>query len=203
MRIIPANLNKRDSHELLMSAIVPRPIAFISTIGGDGVFNLAPYSCFTPAGLKPAQVCVHIGLKRDGEKKDTLKNIEFSKDFVVNVVDEALAEAMNQSSAEYPSDVDEFKEVGLTAVKSDLVKSPRVAESPINMECRLVQILEFGEVSTGGHLVIGEIVLVHVKDELWAVDEIDISKWKPIGRLGGQLYCRITDIFEMQRPSAI
>lgn len=200
MKIIPANLNKRDSHELLMSAILPRPIAFVSTVGEDGIFNVAPFSCFAPIGMKPAFVCLQISWKRDGQKKDSLRNIEFTKDFVVNAVDESMAEAMNQASADYPSNVDEFKEVGLTALKSDLVKAPRVGESPINMECKLVQILEFGEVPTGGHVVIGEVVLVHVEDELWSVDQIDISKWKPVGRLGGQLYCRMTDIFEMRRP---
>jgi flavin reductase (DIM6/NTAB) family NADH-FMN oxidoreductase RutF len=200
VKIIPANLNKRDSHELLMSAILPRPIAFVSTVGEDGVFNVAPFSCFAPIGMKPALVCLQISWKRDGQKKDTLRNIEFTKDFVVNVVDESMAEAMNQASADYPSNVDEFKEVGLTAVKSDLVKALRVAESPINMECKLLQILQFGEISTGSNVVIGEVVLVHVKDELWADDQIDISKWKPIGRLGGQLYCRMTDRFEMKRP---
>lgn len=203
MKIISAGLNKRDSHELLMSAILPRPIAFVSTVGEDGIFNVAPFSCFAPIGMKPALVCLQISWKRNGQKKDTLRNIEFTRDFVVNVVDESMAEVMNQASADYPSDVNEFKEVGLTAVKSDLIRAPRVAESPINMECKLLQILEFGEISTGStgsNVVIGEVVLVHVKDELWADDQIDISKWKPIGRLGGQLYCRMTDRFEMKRP---
>ena len=121
MKIKPADLNRRDTHELIMSAIVPRPIAFVSTIGEDGVFNLAPFSAFTSLALKPTLVCFCIGWRRDGQKKDTLRNIEFSKDFVVNVVDETLAEAMNQASAEYPSNVDEFKEAGLTPVKSDFV----------------------------------------------------------------------------------
>jgi flavin reductase (DIM6/NTAB) family NADH-FMN oxidoreductase RutF len=200
MKIIPANLNKRDSHELLMSAILPRPIAFVSTVGEGEIFNVAPFSCIAPIGMKPALVCLQISRKRDGEKKDTLKNIELTKDFVINAVDEFMAEAMNQASADYPSDVDEFKEVGLTAVKSDLVKAPRVAESPVNLECKLLQVLDFGEVPTGSHVVIGEVVLAHIHDELWAGDQIDISKWRPIGRLGGQLYCRMTDRFEMKRP---
>lgn len=200
MQIDPTNLNKRELHELFMSAIVPRPIAFVSTIGEDGVFNVAPYSCFISFCLKPALVGFQVGWTRDGQRKDTLRNIEFSKDFVVNVVDETLAEAMNQASAEYPSDVDEFKEVGLTPVKSDLVKAPMVAESPVNMECKLVQILEFGEAPTGSHVVIGEVILVHIKDDFWAGDQIDMSKLKAIGRLGGQLYCRTTDMFEMKRP---
>jgi flavin reductase (DIM6/NTAB) family NADH-FMN oxidoreductase RutF len=203
MKIIPERLDKRDSHELLMSAVLPRPIAFVSTVGEDGVLNVAPFSCFAPISMKPALVCVQISRKRDGQKKDTLRNIEFTKDFVINAVDASMAEAMNQASADYPSNVDEFKEARLTPVTSDLVRAPRVAESPIHMECKLVQILEFGERMTASNVVIGEVVLVHVRDELWAGDQIDISKWKPIGRLGGQLYCRMTDRFEMKRPDGL
>ena len=200
MKIVPADLNRRNSHELLMSAILPRPIAFVSTVGEDGIFNLAPYSCYTPLSLKPALICLHIGRKRDGQKKDTLRNIEFSKDLVISVVTEDLAKAMNQASAEYPSHVDEFKEVGLTSGRADLVKAPLVTESPVNMECKLIQIQQLGKATTGGHLIISELVLAHVKDELWAGDQIDSSRLRAIGRLGGQLYCRTTDIFEMQRP---
>jgi flavin reductase (DIM6/NTAB) family NADH-FMN oxidoreductase RutF len=200
MKIKLADLDRRGSHELLMSAVVPRPIALVSTTDQDDVFNLAPFSCFSPAGLKPARVCLSIDWRRDGQKKDTLKNIEYAKDFVVNVVDETLVEAMNQASAEYPSNVDEFKEVGLTPLKSDLVRSPRVAESAVNMECDLVQVVEFGACPMGGHMVIGEVVLVHVKDDLWNGDVIDVGKLKAIGRLGGELYCRTTDIFQMKRP---
>jgi len=203
MKIFPERLDKRDSHELLMSAILPRPIAFVSTLGEDGVFNVAPFSCFAPISMKPALVCVQISQKRGGEKKDTLRNIEFTKDFVINAVDASMAEAMNQASADYPSNVDEFKEVRLKPETSDLVRSPRVAESPINMECKLVQILQFGERMTASNVVIGEVVLVHVWDALWAGDQIDISKWNPIGRLGGQLYCRMTDRFEMKRPDVL
>jgi flavin reductase (DIM6/NTAB) family NADH-FMN oxidoreductase RutF len=198
MKIIPENLTKRESHELFMSAIVPRAIALISTIGEDGVSNLAPFSCFTSLCLKPAIVGVQIAWKRNGGKKDTLRNIEFSKNYVVNVVEEQMAEAMTQASAEFPSDVDEFKEVGLTPVGSDLVTAPRVAESAVNMECRLVKILEFGGPPTGSHFVIGEVVLVHIKDELWSTDHIKIPEFKPIGRIGEEFYCRMVDVFEIK-----
>jgi flavin reductase (DIM6/NTAB) family NADH-FMN oxidoreductase RutF len=200
MKITPARLNQKDLHELFGSAILPRPIAFVSTIGEDGVFNLAPFSFFTPLCLKPAIVALSIGWKRDGQKKDTLRNIEYSKDFVINVVNEALAEAMNQACAEYPSDVDEFKQVGLTPVKADLVKAPMVAESPVNMECKLVEIRQYGGLPSGAHVVIGEVIFVHVKEELWSNDHIEISKLRVIGRLGEDLYCRVTDLFEMKRP---
>jgi flavin reductase (DIM6/NTAB) family NADH-FMN oxidoreductase RutF len=203
MKIVPSSLTKKHLHEVLMSAILPRPIAFVSTIDEAGIFNLAPFSCFAPVGLRPALVCLQIGWKRDGEKKDTLRNIETTKEFVVNAVDQSFAEAMNQAAAEYPRDVDEFKAVGLTPGSGDVVMSPMVRESPINMECKVATILQFGEVPTGSHIVIGEIVMLHVKDELWVENKIDISRWNPIGRLGGNLYCSVKDVFEMKRPDIL
>jgi len=200
MKIDPIELDWKDAHELLMSAVVPRPIAFISTVGKDGVNNIAPFSFYALISVKPTYVGVGIGRYRDGRKKDTLVNIEFSKDFVVNVVTEALAEAMNQAAKDYPSHVDEFEEVGLSATKSDLVKSPMVVESPVNMECRLVQILEFGEAPRITSFVIGEILRVHVKDDLWVNNTIRALKLNAIGRLGEELYCRTTDTFEKKRP---
>ena len=201
MKINPADLDRRATHELIMSAVVPRPIAFVSTVGEDGIYNLAPFSAFNSLALKPVVLGFSVGPRRDGQKKDTLKNIEFSKDFVVNVVNEALAGAMNLTSADYPSNVDEFEQVGLTPVKSDIVKAPMVAESPVNMECQLVQILKFGEAPDVTHVVIGQVVMVHVKDELWSGDYIEPTKLTAIGRIGGlDGYCRSTDIFKMERP---
>ncbi|MFC2003877.1 flavin reductase family protein [Chloroflexota bacterium] len=200
MKIDLENLDYHDSHEVLVNAVAPRPIAFVSTVGEDSVFNIAPYSFFAPVCCKPALVGFGIGWKRDGQKKDTLVNIEATKEFVICVVDEALAEPMNQTSAEYPSDVDEFKEVGLTPVKADLVKAPLVAESPINMECRLSQILEFSGGGRRNSFIIGEVLRVHVMDELYVNGEIKPASWKAIARLGGELYCRTRDVFEMKRP---
>ncbi len=199
MKFVPSSLTRKDMHDLIMSAVLPRPIAFVSTVDETGTFNLAPFSCFAPVGLKPALVCLQISWRRDGRKKDTLRNIQTTKEFVVNVVDESFAEAMNRAAAEYPPEIDEFKEVGLTPVSGDVVSAPMLSESPVNMECKLLTDLEFGEAPTGGHVVIGEIVMFHVKDELLNQKEIDISRWNPIGRLGGDLYCRVKDIFEMKR----
>ena len=120
MEIDLANLRQRDIHHTLMSVVVPRPIAWISTVGEDGVFNLAPFSAYSAVSIKPAMVGFCVAATRDGRKKDTLRNIESTKEFVINVVDETLAEPMNVTSAPYPSDVDEFKEAGLTAVKASL-----------------------------------------------------------------------------------
>ncbi len=199
MKFVPSSLTRKDMHDLIMSAVLPRPIAFVSTVDETGTFNLAPFSCFAPVGLQPALVCLQISWRRDGKKKDTLRNIQTTKEFVVNVVDESFAKAMNRAATEYPPEIDEFKEVGLTPAFGDRVSAPMVAESPVNMECRLVTNLEFGEAPTGGHVVIGEIVMFHVEDKLLKQREIDISRWNPIGRLGGDLYCRVKDIFEMKR----
>jgi len=200
MKIDPANLNRQDAHALLVGAILPRPIAFVSTVGKDGIHNIAPFSFFTGMSSKPAIVGFGVARRRDGAKKDTLVNIEYTKDYVINLVNEELAEAMNQAAGEYPSHVDEFKVAGLTPVKSDLVKSPRVAESPVNLECRLMQILEFGQSPNVNSFIIGEVVGVHVQEETWVDGVIKASKVQAIGRLGEDLYCRTKDIFEMKRP---
>jgi len=184
----------------MVGAILPRPIAFVSTIDGKGVYNLAPYSFFTGIAPKPPVLGIGIGRTREGRKKDTLVNIEQTREFVISVVTEDLAEKMNQSAAEYPPDVDEFKMVGLTPVQADFVKSPLVAESPVNMECRLIQILEYGEFPGIQSFVIGEVIQFHIEDRFWVNGEIQSSMLKAIGRMGGDLYCRTRDIFEMKRP---
>ena len=200
MRIDPQHLDRVQLYHLMIGSIVPRPIAFISTIGEDGVYNLAPFSYFMGICPQPPTLCVSIGLRR-GEKKDTVRNIEFSRDFVVNVVDEKLTQAMNIAAADFPSHVDEFKEAGLTATASDKVRSPRVVESPISMECKLVDIQKFGEPPASNSLVIGEVVQFHVNDDIYENGQINMHKLKAIGRMGGgDFYCRTTDIFEMERP---
>jgi flavin reductase (DIM6/NTAB) family NADH-FMN oxidoreductase RutF len=199
VKIDPARLDRKEAHDLMVGAALPRPIAFVSTVGTGGIYNLAPFSFFIPMSVTPAIVGLGIGRKRDGSKKDTLVNIELTKDFVINLVTEGLAEAMNQTAGEYPIDVDEFKVAGLTPIRGDFVKSPVVGESPINMECRLLQILEYGEFPRINNFVIGEVIQVQVKDEFWADGEIQSSRLKAIGRMGGDLYCRTTDLFEMKR----
>jgi len=193
-------MNIKDCHRLLVSVVLPRPIALVSTIGANGVNNLAPFSYFTVLSTKPSIVGFGIGPKRDGAKKDTLTNLEFSKDFVINAVTEDLAEAMNQTSGEYLPEVDEFGVAGLTAVPSELVQSPRVAESPIHLECALKQILEFGEAPMMNRFVIGEVLRIHVKDELLQGNIANPGRLKAIGRMGEDFYCRTQDLFEMKRP---
>jgi flavin reductase (DIM6/NTAB) family NADH-FMN oxidoreductase RutF len=196
----PKDLDIKEAHDLLVCAVLPRPIALVSTLGEDGVYNVAPFSYFAVLSSKPAVVGIGIGSKRDGTKKDTLVNIEFTKDYVINVVTESLAEKMNQSAAEYPSHVDEFKEISLTPAPCELVRSPRVAESPVSMECRHMQTLEFGDEPKIERFVIGEVTRIHVNDELLEGNIIKADRLKLIGRLGEDLYCRTMDIFEMKRP---
>jgi len=203
MKIDPGSTaNFMIAHHLLTDVVVPRPIAWVSTEDEHGVFNLAPFSCYGLICAKPAVVGIGIGTNRYGQKKDTCRNIEFSKEFVINIVDENLAEAMNQTSAPYPREVSEFKEVKLTSVKADLVKAPMVLESPINMECRVLQVIEFGEFPSIQNFFIGEVLRVHIKDELWDGKNVDMAKLKPIGRLGGEgdRYTRTRDVFLMERP---
>lgn len=201
MKIDPHDLSWHASNELLTGMVTPRPIAFVSTTGKDGVYNIAPYSYFTAICNKPMIVGFSQIRKGNTQKKDTLQNIEFSKEFVINVVTEDLAEAMVQTSRSYPPDVDEFNECGLTPIQADRVRAPLLAESPINMECRLLQVLEFGREPRKNEFIIAEVVKVHIKDEFMVDGQLQPRKLRVIGRLSGHgaAYCRTTDIFEIER----
>lgn len=197
MKIDPRKMDFRAAHHLGVGAFVPRPIFLVSTVGANGVLNVAPFATANRLSHKPLIVGFEVNTRRDGGRKDTLNNIEYSKEFVLSAVDEPLAEAMNKASADCPPSVSEFKEAGLTPVSADIVKAPLVGESPINFECKLVQILNFGEPPRVCSFVIGEVVLAHVRDGLWVNGDIDSRKLKAIGRLEPALYCRTTDLFEL------
>ena len=199
MKIDPNNLDVQYSHRLFAAIFVPRPIILISTISEDGIHNVAPFSSIAMVCLKPRLNGFEISTRRDGSKKDTLCNIEYSQDFVMNTINESMLEAMNQSSADYSPDVDEFQAAGFTPVKAEMVKAPMVGESPINIECRVVQILEFGEAPRRSFFIIGEILVVHIKDELLENGEIRTPQLNAIGRLGEDYYCRTSDMFVMKR----
>jgi flavin reductase (DIM6/NTAB) family NADH-FMN oxidoreductase RutF len=201
MIITPSEHDYRDIYKLMIGAIVPRPIAFVSTISPNGIRNLAPFSFFTGISANPPVICFCPMIRgSDGSRKDTLRNIEAVKEFVVNIVSEEFAEQMSACSAEFPPDVDEFEVSGLTPVASDLVKPPRVKESHINMECRLVQIVDVSARPLGGSLVIGEVLRFHVDDSLFDNYKLDPDKLQAIGRMGGAAYTRTTDRFDMIRP---
>jgi len=197
----PREAGHQNVYKLMIGSILPRPIAFVSTISIEGVRNLAPFSFFTGICSNPPMVCFAPTSRRGVERrKDTLRNITETKEFVVNVVSEAIAEQMNITSAEFPPEVDEFEAAGLTAAASDLVKPPRVAESPVSMECRLHLNIEFSELPGGGSLVIGEVVRFHVADGLMEDFRVDPDKLRAVGRMGGASYARTRDRFDMIRP---
>ena len=201
MIVNPSEQDYRDIYKLMVGVIVPRPIAFVSTISPDGVRNLAPFSFFTGISANPPVICFSPMIRgADGSRKDTLRNIEAVREFVVNVVSEEFAEKMNICSAEFPPDVDEFAMSGLTPIPSDLVKPPRVKESHINMECRLLQIVDVSAKPLGGSIVLGEVLRFHIDDALFEDFKIDPGKLHPIARLGGASYSRIRDRFDMTRP---
>ncbi len=188
-------------NRVLTGVIVPRPIALVSSVSTAGVVNLAPFSFFNAIAYAPPTVVLGISRSAGWKDKDTLANIETTGEFVVNVVVDEIAEAMNSTAAEFPADVDEFAVSGLTASPSQVVQAPRVAESPVNMECRLNQVLEIGGKASGHHLVIGEIALMHIRDDIINGHRIDHDRLKPVGRLAGNMYCSTHDTYELVRPS--
>lgn len=190
----------RSTYKLLTGAIVPRAIAFVSTVSPDGTLNLAPFSFFTAACANPPTVLFCPMFRgEEAEKKDTLRNIEDTGEFVINVVTESIAERMNVCATEFPFGINEFEESGLTPAPSVRVRPPRVSESPINMECTLNQIVTISDRPGGGSIVIGEVVAFHVADELVEDFRIDTAKLAPIGRLAGPSYTRVREFFEMER----
>jgi flavin reductase (DIM6/NTAB) family NADH-FMN oxidoreductase RutF len=190
-----------DNYKLLIGAIVPRPIAFVSTVSPEGIPNLAPFSFFTGVSANPPVICF-CPMRRRGPlpHKDTLHNIIVTREFVVNIVSEEFAQQMNMTSAEFPPEVSEFEAAGLTPLASDLVKPPRVKESHVHMECKLYLLVEVGGVDGSGNLVLGEVVRFHVDDQYFDNFKIDPNQLRPIGRMGGATYTRTTDRFDIPRP---
>lgn len=202
--IDPAGNSNQDNYKLIIGSVVPRPIAFVSTLSANGVPNLAPFSFFTGVCSNPPTILFCPMVRgSDGGKKDTLVNIEETQEFVVNVVSEEIVRQMNQTAAEYAGDVDEFRESGLTPAPSVLVKPARVLESPLSMECRLQQIVPVGQGGIGsGCVVLGTVVQFHVREDLYHAGRIDTAGLKPVARLAGNFYCPVRDRFELERPVA-
>ncbi|MFC1988502.1 flavin reductase family protein [Chloroflexota bacterium] len=203
MKLNPNNMENQDIARLLHDVVVPRPIAWVSTVDEHGIYNLAPFSAYSMIGGKPPLICFSIGTPRNGQKKDTILNIEFTNEFVISVVTDELAEAMNNTSASYPRNISEYEEARVTPVKAEIVKVPMVRESPVNMECKVIQILKFGKAPILRYLIIGEILIVHIADELYDEQTRRISGLKAVGRLGGDgdIYCHTGDTFQMKRPT--
>ncbi|HZS85412.1 MAG TPA: flavin reductase family protein [Stellaceae bacterium] len=188
-----------DRYKLLIGAVVPRPIALVTTVDREGIVNAAPFSFFNVLSHDPAVVTLGVEQRHSGAPKDTVRNMRETAEFVVNLVDEAIAEAMNICAIDFPEGTDELAEAGLAAAPSAVVAPPRVAQSPVSLECRLLQELRLGG---GGKrsIILGEVVYCHVRDGL--VDErcrIETAKMKLVGRLAGSGYIRLSDPFSMPR----
>jgi flavin reductase (DIM6/NTAB) family NADH-FMN oxidoreductase RutF len=201
-----AELTPQQNYKLLSGSILPRPIAFVSTMDERGVRNLAPFSFFTVASANPPIVVFCPMVRAPNAKglpstKDTLHNIAATKEFVLNIVSEEFVGKMNDTAAEVPADVDEWDLSGLTPVPSELVKPPRVAESRVQMECRLVQLVIASDKPLGGTLVLGEVLRFHIAEEV-VNDQLNIDpdKLNAVGRMAGSAYARTSDRFDLERP---
>lgn len=191
------------AHSPFKSCVVPRPIGWISTLSADGVHNLAPYSQFISLNFDPAYVLFSANQTFEGKRKDTVVNIETTREFVYNMATYELREAVNRSAMQVPPEVDEFELAGLTKAPSVLVKPCRVAESPVQFECRYHQTVRLpGNGPMGSvDLIIGRVVLIHIKDEFIGPDgRIDILRIRPLARLGYYDYTSVESVFEMVIP---
>jgi flavin reductase (DIM6/NTAB) family NADH-FMN oxidoreductase RutF len=202
LTVDPASTDYQSVYKLLIGSVVPRPIALVSTISPEGAFNVAPFSFFTVASSHPPVLVFTVGNRATPDpRKDTLRNITTAREFVVNVVSEEFGQKMNLCAGDYPPEVDEFQLSGLTPVPSDLVKAPRVAQSHINMECRLLYTISMSSLVNGGNLVLGEVVRIHIDDAYVSNYRIDQDKLRAIGRMAGNSYTRTQDRFDMIRPA--
>lgn len=201
MQIDCSSANVIDIYQALVGAVTPRPIAWVTTLSPAGIVNLAPFSFFNAFGANPPVVVFSPTLRRDGTKKDTLINLESLGEFVLNAATAPLAEKINLTSKEIPPVESETTLAGLETIPSLNVKPPRVAASPIHMECTVRQIMPCGTGPIAANLVIGEVKLIHIAEEV--LDEkgrIDPRKLQTVARLGGDYWCRTTDLFEQKRP---
>lgn len=201
MQIDPSQSSVLEVYHHLVSIVTPRPIAWVTTLSRSGVVNLAPFSFFNLFGANPPIVVFSPTLRRDGSKKDTLRNLEQIGECVIHVATASLADQVNLSSKELPPDESEVALVGLSTVPSLKVRPPRLLESPAAMECVVRQILSFGNGAIAPNLVIAEVVLIHIAEAI--LDErggVDPRRLQTVGRMGGNYWCRTTDLFELARP---
>ena len=201
MQLEPTADNVVETYYALTGVVTPRPIAWVTTLSPGGVVNLAPFSFFNAFGANPPVVVFSPTLTRNGTKKDTLRNIEATGEFVIHSSVASLAETVNLTSRELPPDESEVALAGLHTTPSVKVKPPRVTEAPTAFECRVMQIIPVGSGPISGNLVIGEVVMIHIADEvLDPAGRVDPRKLKTVARLGGDFWCHTSDLFEQTRP---
>jgi flavin reductase (DIM6/NTAB) family NADH-FMN oxidoreductase RutF len=197
--IHPDDLSNRDRYKLLIGSILPRPVAWVSTMDQEGRLNLAPFSYFTAVCPSPMTLLFCPGVHPDGRKKDTWANIEQVPEFVVNITNEDTAEQMNLTATLLPSEQSEFEWAGLLSEASETINVTRVAEAPIAFECVLDRIVTISDQPGGGAAIFGRVQCVHVRDDLFQDGRILTALLKPIGRLAGDEYIRTAEVFHMKR----
>ncbi len=200
--LAPENMEPRDAYKIMLSVIVPRPIAWISSLGADGTVNLAPYSFFSGVSGHPPVVMFSVSQRSarfGGGVKDTLRNVQETGEFVVNVVNEPLVEAMNQTAGEWDYGVSEFEQAGLATAPSVVVKPPRVAAAPVAMEAKVHQVVPVD--GSNNTMVLGRIVRYHIREDLLRSEGlVDAALMRPVARLGGPEYARLGEVFSLERP---
>jgi flavin reductase (DIM6/NTAB) family NADH-FMN oxidoreductase RutF len=195
MRIDPSLLDAEKCYRLMSGMVVPRPIAWVTSLSGSGVLNLAPFSAFTFVSLKPPMLAISIGHKA-GVYKDTAQNILRNEEFVIHIADASLMNAVHESAAEFPPEVSEVEKLGLETTASEFIKVPRLSLAPIAMECRFRHCFEFGEART--RLIVGEVMMFHVRDGLLENDKIETKALDPIARIAGPRYARLGEIVTLE-----
>jgi flavin reductase (DIM6/NTAB) family NADH-FMN oxidoreductase RutF len=200
----PSDLSNVELHGILLGSIGPRPIAFASTVNKEGVANLSPFSYFNVFSANPPILIFSPARRgRDNTTKHSYENAKAHPEVVINIVDFSIVQQMSLSSTEYPEGVNEFEKAGLTAIPSDMVKPPRVKESPVQYECKVNEIVELGKEGGAGNLIICEIVKIHVREDLINGKlQIDQTKIDTVGRMGGDYYTRAhgAALFEVAKP---
>lgn len=195
MRIDPAYLDPETAYRLITGVVVPRPIAWVTSLSGSGVVNLAPFSAFTFVAPKPPMLAISVG-RKGGIYKDTAQNILNNEEYVVHIADSSLMNAVHESSTEHPPDVSEVEELRLSTLPGERIKVPRLAAAPIAMECRFRQCLEFGE--TRSRLIVGEVLVFHIRDGLLQNGKIETEALDPIARIAGPRYAKLGEIVTLK-----
>ena len=197
MKIDPNEIDKKETYNLFTSVIVPRPIAWVTTVNEDGSTNAAPFSFFMGVTISPPRLAISVSSRR-GEPKDSARNIIRTKEFVVNLVTQKNVIAMNITAGEFEYGIDEIRQAGLSTTQAEKISTPLIKESPVNMECRLEHVVEIGEPTN--YLIIGEVVLFHIDEAIYSDGVVDPHKLQSVGRMGNPLYSNVNDIFRMDRP---
>ncbi len=195
MRIDPAHLDAEKAYRLITGIVVPRPIAWVTSLSASGVLNLAPFSAFTFVSPKPPMLAISVG-RKGGTYKDTAQNILNNEEYVVHIADSSLMNAVHESSTEHPPDVSEVDELRLSTIAGERIKVPRLVAAPIAMECRFRQCLEFGE--TRSRLIVGEVLVFHIRDQLLQNGKIETEALDPIARIAGPRYARLGEIVTLK-----